>query len=127
VKAGGFLAGQEDIIDQLKPVEERYPCLDLVICATPLGTPRDVQLEDLDPFAKEVIPAFRDAKIAAAGAIDPRVSRLVPFGGTSGSPPGRITNNAIDRNIVRWAECRLRAGSGHPCAPGLEPPLRSRP
>jgi hypothetical protein len=26
----------------------------------------DVQLEDLDRFAKEVMPAFRSAKIAAA-------------------------------------------------------------
>jgi hypothetical protein len=38
VKAGGFLT-------------------DRVVCATPLGTPLDVQLEDLDRFAKEVMPA----------------------------------------------------------------------
>jgi alkanesulfonate monooxygenase SsuD/methylene tetrahydromethanopterin reductase-like flavin-dependent oxidoreductase (luciferase family) len=63
MKAGGFLAGRpEDIIEQLKAVEKRYPDIDRVICATPLGTP----LEDLDRFAKEVIPAFRDTKIAAA-------------------------------------------------------------
>jgi alkanesulfonate monooxygenase SsuD/methylene tetrahydromethanopterin reductase-like flavin-dependent oxidoreductase (luciferase family) len=67
VNAGGFLAGRpEDIIEQLKAVEKRYPGLDRVICATPLGTPLDVQLEDLDRFAKEVIPAFRSAKVAAA-------------------------------------------------------------
>ena len=36
------------------------------MCATPLGTPLEVQLEDLDQFAKEVMPAFRPAKIAAA-------------------------------------------------------------
>ena len=67
VKAGGFLAGRpEDVIEALKAVEKRYPGLDRVICATPLGTPLDVQLEDLDRFAKEVIPAFRGAKIAAA-------------------------------------------------------------
>jgi alkanesulfonate monooxygenase SsuD/methylene tetrahydromethanopterin reductase-like flavin-dependent oxidoreductase (luciferase family) len=67
VKAGGFLAGRpEDIIEQLKAVEKRYPDLDRVICATPLGTPLDVQLEDLDRFAKEVIPAFRDTRTAAA-------------------------------------------------------------
>jgi hypothetical protein len=57
------LAGRpEDIIDALKAVETRYPGLDRVICATPLG----VQLADLDRFAKEVIPAFRDTRIAAA-------------------------------------------------------------
>jgi len=67
VKAGGFLAGTPtDIIEQLKAVEKRYPGIDRVICATPLGTPLDVQLEDLDRFAKEVIPAFRDKKVAAA-------------------------------------------------------------
>jgi alkanesulfonate monooxygenase SsuD/methylene tetrahydromethanopterin reductase-like flavin-dependent oxidoreductase (luciferase family) len=67
VKAGGFLAGTPaDIIEALKAVEKRYPGIDRVICATPLGTPLDVQLEDLDRFAKEVIPAFRSAKIAAA-------------------------------------------------------------
>ncbi len=67
VKAGGFLAGTPaDIIEQLKAMEKRYPALDRVMCATPLGTPLDVQLEDLDRFAKEVIPAFRTTKIAAA-------------------------------------------------------------
>jgi alkanesulfonate monooxygenase SsuD/methylene tetrahydromethanopterin reductase-like flavin-dependent oxidoreductase (luciferase family) len=63
VKAGGFLAGRpEEIIEALKAVEKRYPGIDRVICATPL----DVQLEDLDRFAKEVIPAFRDSRTLAA-------------------------------------------------------------
>src|SRR5436309_12611112 len=67
VKAGGFLAGPpEDIIEALKAVEKRYPGLDRVICATRLGTPLDVQLADLDRFAKEVIPAFRNTRTAAA-------------------------------------------------------------
>src|SRR5436853_490187 len=67
VKAGGFLAGTPaDIIEQLKAIEKRYPGIDRVVCATPLGTPLEVQLEDLDRFAKEVMPAFREAKIAAA-------------------------------------------------------------
>ena len=67
VKAGGFLAGRpEDIVEALKAVEKRYPGLDRVICATPLGTPLEVQLADLDRFAKEVIPAFRDTRTAAA-------------------------------------------------------------
>jgi hypothetical protein len=50
----------------LKGVEKRYPGLDRVICVTPLGTPLNVQLADLDQFAKEVIPAFCDTKVAAA-------------------------------------------------------------
>ena len=53
---------ENDHIEQLKAVEKRYPGLDRVICATPL----DVQLEDLDRFAKEVIPAFRNTRTAAA-------------------------------------------------------------
>ena len=66
VKTGGFLTGTPaDIIEQLKAVEKRYPGVDRVVCATPLGTPLEVQLEDLDRFAKEVMPAF-PAKIAAA-------------------------------------------------------------
>src|SRR5215472_5335269 len=68
-KAGGFLAGTPaDIIEQLKAVEKRYPGVDRVICATPLGTPLDVQLADLDRFAKEVMPAFGagPARVAAA-------------------------------------------------------------
>jgi alkanesulfonate monooxygenase SsuD/methylene tetrahydromethanopterin reductase-like flavin-dependent oxidoreductase (luciferase family) len=67
VKAGGFLTGTPaDIIEQLKAVEKCYPGVDRVVCATPLGTPLEVQLEDLDRFAKEVMPAFHPAKIAAA-------------------------------------------------------------
>jgi hypothetical protein len=67
VKAGGFLAGRpEDIIEQLKAVEKRYSGLDRVICATRLGTPLNVQLADLDRFAKEVVPAFRDTRTTAA-------------------------------------------------------------
>ncbi len=64
LKAGGFLAGRpEDIIEQLKAVEKRYPGLDRVIC---VGTPLDVRLKDLNRFAKEVIPAFRDTRTATA-------------------------------------------------------------
>jgi alkanesulfonate monooxygenase SsuD/methylene tetrahydromethanopterin reductase-like flavin-dependent oxidoreductase (luciferase family) len=71
VKAGGFLAGRpEDIVEQLKAVEKRYPGLNRVICATPLGTPLDAQLEDLDRFAKEVIPAFRSAAAPARAAAE---------------------------------------------------------
>jgi len=54
----------------LKAVEARYPGLDRVICATPLRTPLDVQLEDLDRFAKEVVPAFRDATAPARAAAE---------------------------------------------------------
>jgi len=67
VKAGGFLAGTPaDIIEQLKAVEARYPGLDRISCAMPLGTPLPMALEQLERFAKEVIPAFRATRAAAA-------------------------------------------------------------
>ena len=40
------------MIEQLKAIEKRHPGLDRVICAMPLGTPLDVQLEDLDRLRK---------------------------------------------------------------------------
>jgi hypothetical protein len=53
VKAGGFLADRpEDIVEALKAVETRYPGLNRVSCATPLGIPLNVQLEDLDPVCE---------------------------------------------------------------------------
>ncbi len=67
VNMGGFLAGTAaDIIEALKAIEKRYPGVDRVVCATPLGTPLDVQLEDLDRFSREVMPAFRTTEVAAA-------------------------------------------------------------
>jgi hypothetical protein len=35
-----------------KAVDKRYPGFDRVICATPLITPLDVQLEDFGSFAR---------------------------------------------------------------------------
>ncbi len=67
VKAGGFLAGTPaDIIAELKAVEKRYPGLERVICTMPLGTPLAVTLEQIERFAKEVMPAFRAPVRAAA-------------------------------------------------------------
>ena len=67
VAAGGFLAGTPaDIIEQLKKVESRYPGLNRVSCSMALGTPLSVALEQLNRFAKDVMPAFRPAMAAAA-------------------------------------------------------------
>ena len=67
MKAGGFLAGTPaDIIEQLKALEKRYPGLDRVSCSMSLGVPLAVALEQLDRFAKEVMPAFRTVRAAAA-------------------------------------------------------------
>jgi alkanesulfonate monooxygenase SsuD/methylene tetrahydromethanopterin reductase-like flavin-dependent oxidoreductase (luciferase family) len=48
-----------DIVTYLKEVERRYPGLDHVMIAQAIGTPRDVMVEQLTRFAREVMPAFR--------------------------------------------------------------------
>jgi alkanesulfonate monooxygenase SsuD/methylene tetrahydromethanopterin reductase-like flavin-dependent oxidoreductase (luciferase family) len=69
VKAGGFLAGTPaDIIAELKAVENRYPGLERVICTMPLGTPIKTTLEQIERFAKEVMPAFKGGQVRAAAA-----------------------------------------------------------
>ena len=52
-----------------------------VICATPLGTPLDVQLEDLDRFAKDVIPAFRRAPGSPPRRSSSDQRQAAPFSG----------------------------------------------
>jgi len=62
VKAGGFLTGTpDDIIEQLKALEKRYPGLSRVTVAQPLGLPLSLCLEQLEWFAKDVMPAFKTA------------------------------------------------------------------
>jgi alkanesulfonate monooxygenase SsuD/methylene tetrahydromethanopterin reductase-like flavin-dependent oxidoreductase (luciferase family) len=66
VKAGGFLAGTADeIIAQLKATEKALPGLERISCSLPLGTPLKVAVEQLERFAKEVMPAFKEARAAA--------------------------------------------------------------
>ena len=60
VKAGGFLTGTPaDIIEQLKAIEKRFPGLERVSCSLALGTPLSLALEQLERFAKDVMPAFK--------------------------------------------------------------------
>jgi alkanesulfonate monooxygenase SsuD/methylene tetrahydromethanopterin reductase-like flavin-dependent oxidoreductase (luciferase family) len=59
VKAGGFLTGTPaDIIEQLKKIEAAYPGLSRITVTLPLGTPLSIWLEQVERFAKEVMPAF---------------------------------------------------------------------
>jgi alkanesulfonate monooxygenase SsuD/methylene tetrahydromethanopterin reductase-like flavin-dependent oxidoreductase (luciferase family) len=65
VKAGGFLTGTaDDIVEQLKAVEARYPGLDRVTCSMSIGVPLNAALEQLQQFAEQVMPAFKAAKAA---------------------------------------------------------------
>lgn len=59
VETGGFLCGRpEEVIEQLKRVEEMYPGLDRVSVSQPVGTSEAIITEQLEWFAKEVMPAF---------------------------------------------------------------------
>jgi alkanesulfonate monooxygenase SsuD/methylene tetrahydromethanopterin reductase-like flavin-dependent oxidoreductase (luciferase family) len=48
-----------DIVAYLKQVEQRYPGLQEIMFAFAIGTPRAVMVEQLQRFAREVMPAFR--------------------------------------------------------------------
>jgi hypothetical protein len=66
VKAGGFLCGNaDDLIEHIKALEKKYPGLDRISVSLSVGVPEKVALEQLDRFAKEVMPAFKGAKAAA--------------------------------------------------------------
>ncbi|HEY7579255.1 MAG TPA: LLM class flavin-dependent oxidoreductase [Acetobacteraceae bacterium] len=66
VKAGGFLTGRPaDVIEALKKLEARYPGLDRVTVSLSVGVPLSEALEQLEWFARDVMPAFKGAKVAA--------------------------------------------------------------
>jgi hypothetical protein len=66
VKAGGFLTGRPaDVIEALKKLEQRYPGLDRVTVSLSVGVPLSEALEQLEWFARDVMPAFKGAKVAA--------------------------------------------------------------
>jgi alkanesulfonate monooxygenase SsuD/methylene tetrahydromethanopterin reductase-like flavin-dependent oxidoreductase (luciferase family) len=60
VASGGFLTGNaNEIIDHLKALEQKYPALDRISVSLSVGVPKAVALEQLERFAKEVMPAFK--------------------------------------------------------------------
>ena len=63
VKSGGFLTGSPgEIIEHLMKLEKAYPGLDRISISLSVGVPEAVALEQLDRFAKEVMPAFKNRK-----------------------------------------------------------------
>jgi alkanesulfonate monooxygenase SsuD/methylene tetrahydromethanopterin reductase-like flavin-dependent oxidoreductase (luciferase family) len=61
VKKGAFLCGPPALlIEQLKRLEERYPGLERVSVSHPVSTPQALILEQLEWFAAEVMPAFKE-------------------------------------------------------------------
>jgi alkanesulfonate monooxygenase SsuD/methylene tetrahydromethanopterin reductase-like flavin-dependent oxidoreductase (luciferase family) len=64
INAGGVLCGTpEQFIEHLKGLEERYPGLERVSVSLSVGVPKAACLEQLERFAKEVMPAFAKAKV----------------------------------------------------------------
>jgi hypothetical protein len=69
VAAGGFLCGNaSDLIAHLKALEKKYPALDRVSVSLSVGVPEAVALQQLERFAKEVMPAFQGNAAAARPA-----------------------------------------------------------
>ena len=69
VNSGAFLCGPpERVIEQLKNVEEQYPALERIGVSHPVGTPQAVIMEQMEWFAKEVMPAFPGRVEAAVPA-----------------------------------------------------------
>ncbi len=48
-----------DVVAYLKEVEARYPGLDHIMLGWAIGTPREMMIDQLTRFAREVMPAFR--------------------------------------------------------------------
>ena len=70
VASGAVLCGPpERVIEQLKQVEEWYPGLDRVGVSHPVGTPQNIILEQLEWFARDVMPAFK-GKVESAVPAD---------------------------------------------------------
>jgi len=60
VKAGSWLCGPSEMVtDKLLDVQTRYPGLEQVNVGSVIGTPRNVILEQLERFGKEVMPVFK--------------------------------------------------------------------
>ena len=69
VQVGAFLCGPpEHITEKIMELEARYPGLERVNMGHPVGTPQKVILEQLEWFAKEVMPAFKGRVGALAPA-----------------------------------------------------------
>ena len=69
VKAGSWLCGPPElIVEKLMEIQDRYPGLEQVNVGQPVGTPQRVILEQLEWFARDVMPAFKSAARVPATA-----------------------------------------------------------
>ena len=69
VKAGSWLCGPAELVtEKLLDVQSRYPGLEVINIGSPVGAPQSVILEQLERFAKEVMPEFKKQAKAGAGS-----------------------------------------------------------
>src|ERR671924_1338436 len=67
VKAGSWYCGPpEGFIAYLQALEDKYPGLEYVNVASTMGVPKAIMLEQLEWFAKEVMPAFQKREVRAS-------------------------------------------------------------
>ena len=68
VKAGAWLVGSPElVIERLMDLQERYPGLEQVnVGCTMMSTPRSLIIEQLERFAKEVMPVFTNQTAVVA-------------------------------------------------------------
>ena len=60
VKAGAWLCGPPElIVEKLMAIQDKYPGLEQINVGQVVGTPQRVILEQLERFAREVMPAFK--------------------------------------------------------------------
>ena len=70
VESGAYLCGSpEQIAEQLKELEEKYPGLSQIHVDMPVSTPHKVWMEQLQWFAEDIMPAFK-GKVETADPAD---------------------------------------------------------
>lgn len=69
VEAGSWLCGPPElIIEKIQDLQARYPALEQINVGAVIGTPQRVILEQLEIFANEVMPTFKNQVAAGAPA-----------------------------------------------------------
>ena len=67
VAAGSWLCGPPElIIEKIQHIQDRYPGLEAINVGSVIGTPKTVILEQLEIFAPEVMPTFKNQVKAPA-------------------------------------------------------------
>lgn len=61
VEGGSWLIGTpEQVTEQLMGIQKQYPGLEEINVGMPVGTPQSVIIEQIEQFAEEVMPAFKN-------------------------------------------------------------------